>query len=90
MFERPAGATSGVLRWKSALRAPRRAKTRFRVYRGGAVVGQTPRRAMRVRVRVGRTHTLTVAAVNTAGRATRCRARIVSGTAIASRPRRAW
>ena len=29
-----------------------------------AVVGQTPRRTMRIRVRVGRTYTLTVAAVN--------------------------
>ncbi len=89
VFERPAGATSGLLRWKPSLRASRRAKTRFRVYRGAAVIGQTPRRTMRIRVRVGRTHTLTVTAVNAAGRATRCRARIVSGDSyrVASAPR---
>ncbi|HMS62240.1 MAG TPA: fibronectin type III domain-containing protein [Solirubrobacteraceae bacterium] len=77
VFERPSGGTAGVLRWKPAARASRRAKTRFRVYRGAAVVGQTPRRTMRIRVRVGRTYTLTVTAVTAQGRATRCRARIV-------------
>lgn len=76
-FERPSGATSGTLRWRPATRASRRTPTRFRVLRGAAVVGQTRGRVMRIRVRVGRTYTLTVAAVNAAGRATRCRARIV-------------
>ncbi len=77
-FERPRGATSGVLRW---LPAKTRSRTRkvpvYRVYRGGHVVGQTKRRTMTIRVRVGRTHTLTVAAVDARGRATRCRARLV-------------
>ena len=77
VFERPTGGISGVLRWKPSTRASRRSRTRFRVYRDGLVVGQTPRRTMRIRVRVGRTYRLTVAAVNAAGRATRCRARIV-------------
>lgn len=73
VFERPAGATSAVLRWK----APQRRGARWRVYRGGLVVGQTPRRSMRIRVRAGRTYTLTVAAVDRRGRPTRCRAKIV-------------
>lgn len=77
VFERPSGGTAGMLRWKPAARASRRAKTRFRVSRGAAVVGQTPRRSMRIRVRIGRTYTLTVTAVTAKGRATRCRARIV-------------
>ncbi len=82
-FDRPTGATSGVLRWKpAAKRAPkpkhgRRKPAAYRVYRGGLVVGQTTLRMMRIRVRVGRTYTLTIAGVDARGKATRCRARIV-------------
>jgi spore germination protein YaaH len=47
-FSRPLGRTVGTLRWQ--------ASTPVRVLRNGRVVGQTARRAMRVRVRLGRTY----------------------------------
>ena len=73
-FTRAAGSDAVVVTW----RAPRRAGRRraYRVLRGGAVVGQTRGRSMVVRVRLGRTHTVRVVAVDRHGRATRCRATI--------------
>ena len=78
VFERPTRRYLGraAVEARGARLAPRE-DALPRVPRRGVVVGQTPRRTMRIRVRVGRTYTLTVAAVDRAGRATRCRARIV-------------
>ncbi len=51
-FSRPLGRTVGTLRWQ--------ASSPVRVLRNGRVVGQTARRAMRVRVRLGRTYRFAV------------------------------
>lgn len=68
---RTTGATSVHLTWRAARGA--RGRHVYRVYRGGKVVGQTRTRSMMVRVRFGRTHKLTVAAVDGHGHPTRCR-----------------
>ncbi len=75
-FKRRTGETAIRLTWH----APRAAHGRraWRVYRGGRVVGQTTRHSMRVSVRVGATHRLTVAAVDRHGHPTRCRASIAA------------
>lgn len=67
-FDRKAGKTVGMLRWRGA-----RGTKRFRVLRNGRVVGQTRRRAMRIAVRLDRTYKLSVVTLTSAGKPTRCR-----------------
>jgi spore germination protein YaaH len=73
-FERTPGHTSGVLRWSK--RPSAAAGTRYRVYRNGAVVGQTRRLSMRVRVRIGGTYTFAVRPVSKRGKVGRCGQRL--------------
>ena len=67
-FVRPVGSRAGTLRWKT----PR--GVHARVLRDGSVAGQTSGRSMRVRLTLGRTHRLTVVALDASGAVTRCRA----------------
>jgi len=67
-FARDPGRAVGTLRW----RAP--GPLRVRVLRDGRVVGETARRALRVRVRIGRTHRFAVVALGAGGRPLPCRA----------------
>lgn len=73
-FKRSPGRTSGVLSW--AKRPSSAAGTRYRVYRNGAVVGQTRRLSMRVRVRIGGTYTFAVRPVSKRGKVARCGQRL--------------
>ncbi|MDQ3933486.1 MAG: glycosyl hydrolase family 18 protein, partial [Actinomycetota bacterium] len=66
-FERLPGRTWGTLSWPKGPRG-----TRYRVYRNRAVVGQTPKRSMRVRVRIGPKYTFTVRPVSKRGKVGRC------------------
>jgi spore germination protein YaaH len=69
-FERTPGRTWGTLSWT---RPPStKAGTRFRVYRNGAVVGQTRSLAKRVRVKIGGTYTFAVRRVSKRGKVARC------------------
>jgi spore germination protein YaaH len=54
-FARKTGSALGVLRWRGPAGA-----ARFRVLRGRAVLGQTSRHALHVRVRLGRAYRFTV------------------------------
>ncbi len=72
--ERLSGEMAVVLTWRAAKGS--RGRRTYRVYRGGRVVRQTTRRSTPVKVRLGRLHKLTVAAVDRRGRPTRCRASI--------------
>jgi spore germination protein YaaH len=73
-FERAPGRTAGTLTWQ---RRPSAAKgTRYRVYRNGAVVGQTRGLRMRVRVRIGGTYTFAVRPVSKRGKVARCGQRL--------------
>ncbi|MBS1871474.1 MAG: fibronectin type III domain-containing protein [Actinobacteria bacterium] len=54
-FARTTGSSVGVLRWRGPAGA-----ARFRVLLGPRVVGQTPRHAVHVRVRLGRAYRFTV------------------------------
>ena len=67
-FKRKAGKRHGRLSWH----ASRGANRRFRVFRNGAVVGQTLRRSMRVAVKPGRQYVFTVRPVNSAGSVSNC------------------
>jgi spore germination protein YaaH len=71
-FERKPGAAAGVLTWK----APRGAKkgVRYRVYRDNAVIGQTKKRRMRVRVSVDVRYRFAVRVVSRSGRPLPCAA----------------
>ena len=69
-FKRSPGRTSGTLTWSR--RPSAAAGTRYRVYRNGAVVGQTRRLSMKVRVRIGGTYTFTVRPVSKRGKVARC------------------
>jgi spore germination protein YaaH len=69
------GATSGVLSWKHPRRV--RGTRRYRVLRNGRVVGQTLRRAMRVRTKPGRRYVFTVRAVSASGRVSPCAGKLV-------------
>ncbi len=70
-LRRDLGRTVGTLRW----RAPRRAGTlRYRVTRGKDVVGQTRKRKMRVRVRIGARHRFTVTPIRDGKALPRCHA----------------
>lgn len=71
VFHRQVGKHIGVLNWSS----PKTARVaRYRVYRNGAIVGQTLGHAMRVRVRPGDTYVFEVSVVSSAGKATSCSA----------------
>ena len=73
-FERAPGRTAGILAWQQR---PSAAKgTRYRVYRNGAVVGQTRGLRMRVRVRIGGTYTFAVRPVSRKGKVARCGRRL--------------
>jgi spore germination protein YaaH len=67
-FKRQAGKRHGRLFWH----ARRAASGRFRVFRNGAVVGQTRARSMRVAVRPGRQYLFTVRPVTSAGDVSEC------------------
>lgn len=69
-FERTPGRTWGLLSWTPRPSAAR--GTRYRVIRNGAVVGQTRRHSMRVRVRIGGRYVFTVREVSRSGRLQRC------------------
>ena len=71
-FKRKPGATSGRLSWRPPNRVRR--GTRYRVYRSGAVIGQTKRSWMRVRVSVGLKYRFVVRLVSRRGRPLPCRA----------------
>ncbi|HKP89317.1 MAG TPA: glycosyl hydrolase family 18 protein [Thermoleophilaceae bacterium] len=73
-FQRKPGNTWGRLSWLPRTGTPR--KTSYRVLRNGAVVGQTRRTSMRVRVRIGSRYTLAVRPVDGHGRVKRCSARL--------------
>jgi len=73
-FERTPGRTWGTLSWLK--RPSARAGTHYRVYRNGAVVGQTRRLSKRVRVRIGGTYTFAVRPVSKRGKVTRCGQRL--------------
>ncbi len=75
-FTRATGDSAIVLRWRAPRAASGHRSRAYRVYRGGKVVGQTTRRSMRVMIRLGARHKLTVAAVDRRGHPTRCRASI--------------
>ena len=67
-FDRAPGRVTGRLAW----RAPRSGAARYRVYRNGAVVGQTARRSIAVAVRPGRRYRFAVRAVSRSGRPVGC------------------
>lgn len=73
-FERTPGRTWGTLSWLRRPNAP--AGTRYRVYRNGAVVGQTRGVSKRVRVRIGGMYTFAVRPVSKRGKVTRCGQRL--------------
>ena len=67
-FQRQAGQRHGRLSWHAA----RGAHGRFRVFRNGAVVGQTVHRSMRIAVRPGRQYLFSVRPVSAAGSVSNC------------------
>ena len=67
-FNRRAGKHHGRLSWH----ARRGSSRRFRVFRNGAVVGQTFNRSMRISVRPGRQYLFTVRPVSAAGSVSNC------------------
>jgi spore germination protein YaaH len=73
-FERAPGRTAGTLSW--AAKPATKPGTRYRVFRNGKVVGQTPRLKMRVRVRIGGTYTFAVRPVSKRGKVARCGQRL--------------
>ena len=72
-FKRKPGATAGRLSWRRPQGA-RRAKLRYRVTRDGAVIGQTTKTSMKVRVSVGVKYRFAVRLVSRRGRPLPCRA----------------
>ena len=73
-FQRAPGGQAGTLTWKKPRQAPK--GTRYRVYRDGAVVGQTKRTKMRVRVSVNRSFKFAVRVVDAKGKPTKCQAKL--------------
>ena len=73
-FKRSVGARAGRLSWRAPARA--RDRMRYRVYRDRAVVGQTPRHSMRVRVSPGRRYVFRVRPVTGRGALLPCGARL--------------
>ena len=73
-FERAPGRTWGKLSWTRPPSA--KAGTRYRIYRNGAVVGQTRALAKRIRVRIGGTYTFAVRPVSKRGKVARCGRRL--------------
>ena len=72
-FARKVGRRHGRLSWH----APRAAGSRFRVFRDGALVGQTTRRSMRVAVSPGRSYTFTVRPMTAAGSVSECSGQLI-------------
>jgi len=72
-FKRKAGATAGRLSWQRP-RGARRKRLRYRVLRDGAVIGQTTRTWMKVRVSVGVKYRLAVRLVSRRGKPLPCAA----------------
>lgn len=87
-FARKPGSLAGRLSWRPPSRAL--PGMRYRVYRNGAVVGQTTRRSMPVRVSLERTYRFRVHPVAPSGRPLPCGARLKRriGYRRPSRPRR--
>ena len=85
-FERAAGRTAGKLSWTPRASAP--TGTRYRVLRDKAVVGQTAKSSMTVRVRIGRRYVMTVRPVDRHGHVLRCGAHLTKRIAyvLPSRP----
>lgn len=78
-FSRARGETTGVLRWRVPRNATTRAKgrraVRYRVLRDRRVVGQTAKRALRLKVTLDRRHRFAVQALDAKGKPVRrCRA----------------
>ena len=73
---RKTGSTSALLRWRRPAKLPP-AAAGFRVFRNGLVVGQTKRRALRVRISPGKKVTIAVRIALRNGTTMRCRAVIV-------------
>src|SRR5918997_4049020 len=71
-LKRTAGSTQATLTWTKPRKAPKRA--RYRVSAGKAVVGQTGRRAMKVRVSFGKSYRFKVRVLKRNGRMTSCSA----------------
>jgi spore germination protein YaaH len=67
-FVRDPGRAIGTLRWRT------QGRPRVRVLRDGRVIGETARHALRIRVRIGRTHRFAVVALDGGGRPLPCRA----------------
>ena len=80
-FTRKPGSTSGRLTWQPPKHAAR--GTRYRVWRGGTVVGQTKHSSMKVRVSVGHRYRFAVAAVSPRGAVMHCRAHVRANVAYA-------
>ncbi len=69
-FRRATGRTFGVLRWRSALRAPRH--SRYRILRNGVAAGETRSHWMRINVAFGHHYRLRVWLILGDGRPLRC------------------
>jgi spore germination protein YaaH len=72
-FSRQVGKHVGRLSWQATASA---SSTAYRVYRNGAVVGQTEGLSLVVRVAPGRRYVFTVQVVSRAGKATSCKANL--------------
>ncbi|MFL5885919.1 MAG: glycosyl hydrolase family 18 protein [Thermoleophilaceae bacterium] len=73
-FQRLPGHTAGILSWKKPKKAPK--GTRYRAYRDGAVVGQTKKLQIRVRVSVNRAYRFMVRPVSKKGKVQKCTAKL--------------
>src|SRR5690242_10043560 len=73
-FQRLPGHTAGILSWKKPKKAPK--GTRYRAYRDGAVIGQTKRLQIRVRVSVNRAYKFMVRPVSKKGKVQNCTAKL--------------
>jgi spore germination protein YaaH len=72
-FKRHVGSTVGTLSWRAPAHAARHGRgMRYRVMRDGHVVGQTRRRSLRIRVRLGHVHRFAVVPLGAHGRPSRC------------------
>jgi spore germination protein YaaH len=85
-FQRLPGHTAGILSWSKPKKAPK--GTRYRAYRDGAVIGQTKRLQIRVRVSVNRAYRFMVRPVTKKGKLQRCSTKLRESLSYvrASRP----
>lgn len=75
VLKRGLGKTTATLRWRAPQAAARSgADPVYRVKRGKAIVGQTSKRAIRVRVALGRTYAFSVTPLNAGGKPATCAA----------------